>query len=110
MREVFFFLWRGTIFPVSYKRNLFSQRGHRRPRRRPSFNIGGDMAATRFLVLLLAFFFQARSEEIAIKKKVLIIGLDGLRPDAMLASHIPNLRALIRQGSFAAYASADSIT
>jgi predicted AlkP superfamily phosphohydrolase/phosphomutase len=35
------------------------------------------------------------------KKKVLIIGIDGCRTDALLAAKAPNLYALIRAGAFA---------
>jgi hypothetical protein len=44
------------------------------------------------------------------RRKLLIIGIDGLRPDVLLSVHTPNLKALIRGGAFAADASADSIT
>jgi membrane-anchored protein YejM (alkaline phosphatase superfamily) len=46
----------------------------------------------------------------ALRRKVLIIGIDGLRPDVLLSGHAPNLKALIRSGAFAPDASADSIT
>ncbi|MDB5047439.1 MAG: hypothetical protein JWO30_510 [Fibrobacteres bacterium] len=45
-----------------------------------------------------------------LRRKILIIGIDGLRPDALLSGHAPNLKALIRSGAFASDASADSIT
>lgn len=43
-------------------------------------------------------------------RKLLLIGIDGLRPDALLSVRAPNLRALIRGGAFAPDAVADSIT
>ena len=43
-------------------------------------------------------------------RRVLIIGVDGLRTDALLAAAAPNLHRLIRNGSFAPDALADRIT
>lgn len=44
------------------------------------------------------------------RPKVLILGMDGLRTDALLAARAPNLHRLIRDGSFAGDALADRIT
>src|SRR4051794_3262208 len=73
---------------------------------------GGKMAGTKVLILIFAFLFQLQTHAGAepMRRKILIIGMDGLRPDALLAAHIPNLRGLIAHGTFAANASADSIT
>lgn len=43
-------------------------------------------------------------------RRVLIIGMDGLRTDALLAASAPNLHRLIREGSFTPDALADRIT
>ncbi|HZZ78381.1 MAG TPA: alkaline phosphatase family protein [Gemmataceae bacterium] len=56
-----------------------------------------------YVVLLAACVVQgpvfAQSPE-APKKKVLIIGLDGCRPDALKKARTPNLNELIRNGAF----------
>lgn len=44
------------------------------------------------------------------RRKVLLIGIDGLRPDALLSARAPRLRGLISEGAFASHASADRIT
>lgn len=43
-------------------------------------------------------------------RRVLIIGMDGLRTDALLSASAPNLHRLIREGGFAPDALADRIT
>ena len=43
-------------------------------------------------------------------KKVLFIGLDGCRPDALLAAKAPNLHGLIKNGSFSDKAQTDEFT
>jgi arylsulfatase A-like enzyme len=43
-------------------------------------------------------------------RKVLIIGIDGLRADALLAADAPRLHALAREGAFTAEAMADRVT
>jgi predicted AlkP superfamily pyrophosphatase or phosphodiesterase len=50
------------------------------------------------------------SPDPAPKRKLLIIGIDGLRPDAMLSVRAGNLKALIRGGAFAPDAVSDKIT
>jgi hypothetical protein len=42
--------------------------------------------------------------------KLLVIGVDGLRPDAMLAADAPNIDRLIAEGSFSASAQAEDLT
>ncbi|MDB5106568.1 MAG: hypothetical protein JWP91_4257 [Fibrobacteres bacterium] len=51
-----------------------------------------------------------RPDPQAPRRKVLIIGIDGMRPDALLSVETPNLKGLIRAGAFASSATADSIT
>jgi hypothetical protein len=43
-------------------------------------------------------------------KKVLIIGIDGCRPDALKAAKAPHLHALMREGAFSEAAQAGDIT
>lgn len=45
-----------------------------------------------------------------LRRKVLLIGIDGVRPDALLAAHSPRLHGLISKGALATNALADSIT
>jgi predicted AlkP superfamily pyrophosphatase or phosphodiesterase len=44
------------------------------------------------------------------QKKVLIIGIDGCRPDALMASNSPNLKTLMAAGIFTLNAQADELT
>jgi predicted AlkP superfamily pyrophosphatase or phosphodiesterase len=59
---------------------------------------------------LLMLLPSAPAAEIPLRKKVLIIGIDGCRPDALLAAKAPHLRALMRDGSFSARAQTGDIT
>jgi predicted AlkP superfamily pyrophosphatase or phosphodiesterase len=43
-------------------------------------------------------------------KKVLIVGIDGCRPDALRAARAPHLEALIREGAFSDRAQTDDVT
>jgi hypothetical protein len=43
-------------------------------------------------------------------RKVLIIGVDGMRPDAMLAANTPNFHSLISHGAFSPVCQAEDIT
>ena len=55
----------------------------------------------RFLPLVLVFSLTSVTlAEDPPSKKVLIIGIDGCRPDALLAAKTPNLRELMREGAF----------
>ncbi|MCX5691615.1 MAG: alkaline phosphatase family protein, partial [Planctomycetota bacterium] len=45
-----------------------------------------------------------------IVRKVMIIGVDGMRPDAMLAANCPNFDALIARGAFSQVCQAEDIT
>jgi len=44
------------------------------------------------------------------QKKVLVIGIDGCRPDALLAARIPHLEKLMKQGSYSYKAQTGDIT
>ncbi len=46
----------------------------------------------------------------ALQKKALIIGIDGCRPDALLAAKAPNLHALIKNGAFSDKAQTGDMT
>ncbi len=52
----------------------------------------------------------AAASAAAAERKVLIIGVDGMRPDAMLAANCPNFDALIATGAFSPVAQAEDIT
>jgi hypothetical protein len=43
-------------------------------------------------------------------KRVLLVGLDGLRTDALLYAHAPNLRSFIERGAYSFYAQTERIT
>jgi hypothetical protein len=44
-----------------------------------------------------------------LRRKVLIIGIDGMRPDVLFSANAPNLQALIRSGAYASDAAADNL-
>jgi predicted AlkP superfamily pyrophosphatase or phosphodiesterase len=44
-----------------------------------------------------------------LRRKVLIIGIDGMRPDVLFSANAPNLQALIRGGAYASDAAADNL-
>jgi predicted AlkP superfamily pyrophosphatase or phosphodiesterase len=52
------------------------------------------------LVVFTLFATHAVAQSQAPMKKTLIIGIDGCRPDAMLAADAPYMRALIKDGAF----------
>jgi hypothetical protein len=56
-----------------------------------------------FNILLLSFLFP-QSGQVSQEKKLLILGIDGCRPDALLKCPVPNLRALAENGTAAWYA------
>ncbi len=58
------------------------------------------------VVVLLAFCGAAWADD----AKVLIIGIDGCRPDALLAAQTPNIDRLWRDGAFSFHATTDRIT
>lgn len=68
------------------------------------------MKPTRLAILcvLLVLASPALAQERA--KKALVIGIDGCRPDAMLAADAPHLHALIKNGAFSAQAQTGDIT
>src|SRR5690348_2115646 len=45
-----------------------------------------------------------RSDNMSVRKRALIIGIDGCRPDALLAADTPHIEALIASGAFSAQA------
>ncbi|MDX2148679.1 MAG: alkaline phosphatase family protein [Planctomycetota bacterium] len=61
-------------------------------------------------VVVLASLAGAPIAHAQIVRKVLIIGVDGMRPDAMLAANAPNFDALIAQGAFSSVCQAEDIT
>src|SRR2546421_548022 len=55
--------------------------------------------------------YRGLGASVAFKKRhVLLIGIDGTRPDALLAAKPPNLSALIAEGTFSDKAQAGDIT
>jgi predicted AlkP superfamily pyrophosphatase or phosphodiesterase len=65
------------------------------------------------LPLLPTAGFRAAAQDSAGQKrakKVLILGIDGCRPDALKAARTPNLAALIREGAFSARAQTGDAT
>lgn len=63
----------------------------------------------KFLSLLLILSFLS-TEIICAQNKVLIIGIDGCRPDALMAANAPNLKSLMQKGIFTLNAQADELT
>ena len=59
------------------------------------------------LMILIAFEGFAQAEK---KNKVLIIGVDGCRPDALLAAQTPNIDALWKNGAYTFKAQTDEIS
>lgn len=57
------------------------------------------------LVVLQSLFAQEST-----RKKALVLGIDGCRPDALLAADAPNLHALIKNGAFSAKAQTGDMT
>ncbi len=60
-------------------------------------------------LLLAALSFSLVAAE-PVHKKVLIIGIDGCRPDALLQANAPHVRKLIRDGAFSDQAQTGDIT
>ncbi|MBY0261086.1 MAG: alkaline phosphatase family protein, partial [Phycisphaerales bacterium] len=58
---------------------------------------------------VLAVAAGASGSQAAVRK-VLIIGIDGLRPDALAAADAPSIDALIADGAYSAAAQAEDIT
>jgi predicted AlkP superfamily pyrophosphatase or phosphodiesterase len=61
-----------------------------------------------FIILLIAVLFF--NNVLQAQNKVLIIGIDGCRPDAMLAAETPNLDALWQNGAYSFSAKTDPIS
>jgi predicted AlkP superfamily pyrophosphatase or phosphodiesterase len=59
---------------------------------------------------VLSLPFEARADEPLRRKKVLLIGIDGCRPDALHQARVPHLDQLIREGAFSDRAQTDDIT
>lgn len=70
------------------------------------------MCRCRILVTLVSLFWlsAAFSQGIDKEKKVLIIGIDGCRPDALLAAQTPNLDKLWQNGAYSFMAKTDIIS
>ena len=68
----------------------------------------------RCVLLLLTFALLMGNRPLfadeSAKKKALIIGIDGCRPDALLAAKAPNLHALIKDGAFSDKAQTGDMT
>src|SRR6185436_18967636 len=60
--------------------------------------------------LLLLGIAPASVAQDASAKKVLIIGIDGCRPDALLNAQAPHLHGLIKNGAFSAKAQTGDMT
>lgn len=60
-------------------------------------------------VAILLLPCSAMADE-PLPKKVLLIGIDGCRPDALKQARVPHLDALIREGAFSDRAQTDDIT
>lgn len=58
------------------------------------------------LSLIIAFSFG----EIQAQNKVIILGIDGCRPDALLAAHTPNLDALWKDGAYTFKSKTDDLS
>jgi predicted AlkP superfamily pyrophosphatase or phosphodiesterase len=64
----------------------------------------------KWAVLIFLVAFVPASAQAPQQKKVLIIGIDGCRPDALLAAKAPNLKALIKNGAFSDKAQTGDMT
>ncbi|MBI3819091.1 MAG: alkaline phosphatase family protein [Planctomycetes bacterium] len=69
----------------------------------------------RFLIIIAAFFaaaipFQSSQPARTVKKKVLMIGIDGFRADVLERSNTPNLHALMANGCYTTEARAGEKT
>src|ERR1041384_4146910 len=68
------------------------------------------MVRIRLALLLLLVILPASAAQDASAKKVLIIGIDGCRPDALLAAKAPHLHRLIKDGAFSDKAQTGDMT
>jgi predicted AlkP superfamily pyrophosphatase or phosphodiesterase len=66
------------------------------------------MALTAAVAVLLLPWSAMADERL--RKKVLLIGIDGCRPDALKQARVPHLDQLIREGAFSDRAQTDDIT
>jgi hypothetical protein len=60
------------------------------------------------LLIFLALASVVRAEDA--RKKVLVIGIDGCRPDALLAAKAPHHHGLIKNGAFSDKAQTSDMT
>src|SRR5207247_7827010 len=65
------------------------------------------VSALTFAIIVISA--SADADE-PMKKKALIIGIDGCRPDALLAAKAPNLHTLIKNGAFSDKAQTGDMT
>ncbi|MEE8135678.1 MAG: alkaline phosphatase family protein, partial [Thermodesulfobacteriota bacterium] len=56
--------------------------------------------AVIFLILFAPLLFSIKASCEHTAKYALVITIDGLRPDAILKADAPNLKALIKEGSY----------
>lgn len=61
-------------------------------------------------LVLFVVFIAAQIQAVSAQNKVLIIGIDGCRPDALLAANTPNLDALCKNGAYSFSAKTDPIS
>ena len=62
------------------------------------------------LTLIIAFAANLSAQSGLPRKKVMIIGVDGCRPDALMMAATPNIDALVQEGSSSMSAMADFVT
>lgn len=64
-------------------------------------------SSSHIALIALGLMLGASAAEAQMVRKVLIIAVDGMRPDAMLAASCPNFDALISQGAFSQWGGVD---
>lgn len=69
-----------------------------------------NSAHTAAALALLASLLFPNLSAAALRRKVLILGMDGLRSDALLAARAPHLKGLMARGSYTTEALADRLT
>jgi predicted AlkP superfamily pyrophosphatase or phosphodiesterase len=72
-----------------------------------AYNLGIDMRFTLFVTLALSFaapLFAQTDAPVPHAERVVIISIDGGRPDVVLRANTPNVRALCTEGSFTFWA------
>lgn len=76
----------------------------------PSHSPVHRLLRTTALVLLLCVIVSTSALALSLERKVLIVGIDGMRADALLAANTPNLDALIAGGSVSRTCQSEDIT